>query len=306
MIGIRGIEVHLPSKRMDLSRFSKGGVSSKPILGSGESIWPLAREAATALLKKSDCAAEKIDLIVFASCGVWDRYLWSPSAHVQNHLGANRAFSFDVLNGCNSGNLAVQLSLQWLKANAKQAALIVVADSLSSIVDYSNPEQACLYSFSDAATAILLQRGETRYQPIAFAASTNAAFANSMNLKWGQNTLWMNEDEEEDRALSREYRARYLAMIREALKNAELKISDVDHLFMNQGDHKLIQYLSEALPLNPERIFRSHEHFGHLGGSDIFFGMSQRMQANEIKPGEIIVLASSAIGYSWSATVIKA
>lgn len=163
-----------------------------------------------------------------------------------------------------------------------------------------------VFAVSDAACAVLVKKGEMRSQILTSAASTNADFADHIHLKEGEEFLWMNSDETEDRAISKEYETRYTAMIKTALDQANLKINEVDHLFMNQGDHRLIDKLTTLLPIDSDKIYRSHKNFGHIGASDCFLGLKSRLERGEINPGQNIVLASSAVGFSWGATVIKA
>jgi 3-oxoacyl-[acyl-carrier-protein] synthase-3 len=307
MVGISAIHVQLPSGRRVFGADADLGVRSTPVLAPGESVWELAADAAGALLDRAGVRPESVGLLVFASVGVWGRDFWSPAAHLLRRLGAKRAFAFDVLNGCNSGNLALHLAAEWLgRHRACDNALVVVGDALSGVVDYANPVHRCVFNFSDAATALLVRRGEERNRPLSFVASTNPAFADSTFREHGQPTVWMNDDAEEDRLLIQEYRTRYAAMIHAALAEAGLSIGEVDHLFMNQGDFKLIDHLARQLPLDPGKIFRSHWTHGHLGGSDIFFGLNERLQGGLVQPGQVLILASSAIGFSWGASVIRA
>jgi len=74
---------------------------------------------------------------------------------------------------------------------------------------------------------------------------------------------------------------------------------------MNQGDHKLIDQLEFRLPIDREKIFRSSGCYGHMGASDCFFAYKDRLDKGAIKPGDHIVCASSAVGFSWGATVIR-
>ena len=319
MIGIAHLETVLPSGRMTLEEMARQsglssqdlldeiGVETKAVLGDSETAMGLAIEAAKRLVANAGVAVEEIDFILFCSCGPFEKDFWSPAAKVQKEIGAPRAFSFDVLNGCNSGNLGLHLASNLLQAHAdKSLALVIVADALSPLVDYADPQQSCIYNFSDAASALLLRKSETRNRILSFAASTNALFADHMSLEPGSQRIAMNTDEEEDRALSAEYRARYAEMIREALRLAGLGVDQMDHLFMNQGDHRLIRRLTEALDLPAEKIFQSYRTHGHLGGTDVFFGLKSWLDEGLVKPGDHCVLASSAFGFSWGATVIRA
>lgn len=319
VVGVRAIEVRLPQARMTIDEMAlragvppavlmkRIGVREKPVLGARESLWELARTAAAAALARAGVDPDELDLIIFGSSGVWDRYLWSPAAHIQKHLDARRAFSFDVLQGCNAASLGLKLCTEWLRGRPQaRTALLVVADALSGIVDYQNPYHECLFNFADGASAAVLVKGETQNRLVGFAACTNAEYADSMDIRWGHTRLYMNPDPEEDRRLTAEYRVRYLAMIDAALAEADRSRTDISFLCINQGDHRLIRFLEEQLAVPTERISRSHEHLGHLGGSDVLVGWQSYREKRLTRPGDLIVLASSAIGFSWGAAAILA
>lgn len=319
VVGIAEISVCVPEGRMtisDMARLSglgeqelllEVGVVKKPVAGATETPVSLGTKAARALLKTAQVDPSEIDYVLFCGCGVYDKYLWSPAAKIQSELGIEGAFSFEIFNGCNAGNLGVNLAIDLIKSRPhKRNALVIVSDTLSKIVNHEDPAHSCLYNFSDAAGAILVSRGEPRNQVLAFAALTQAEFADHMSLPRAEPFIQMNTDEDEDRRLSRAYRENYPKVILKALGEAGLATQDVNHLFINQGDQRLIKRLSVELAIPQDRIHKSYEDHGHMGGADVFFGMKARWDQGRIRRGDIVVLASSAVGFSWGATVLRA
>jgi 3-oxoacyl-[acyl-carrier-protein] synthase III len=318
-IGISAIELFIPEGRMtvaDMAALShvavddllaEVGVETKPVRVPERPRVDMALHAVHGLFAAHRVDPRAVDYVIHASCGLQDRYLWSPAAKIQKEIAALGAFSFDVSNGCNAGNLGLALAVKLLRTDeSKSTALVVVCDALSEIVDYGNKDHTCIFNFSDAAAAILVKKGEPRNQVLAFAARTIAEFADHMSVPRTGGPVDMGTDEAEDRALSKAYKTIYPEMIVSALRMAGLGVRDIDHLFMNQGDYKLIQRIADTLELPAEKVHRTYQRHGHLGGSDPFFGLKQTIDAGRIHPGEIIVLASSAIGFSWGATVIRA
>lgn len=316
-IGISAIEVALPSSRMPLSEmakqlnvsesdlFEKIGLREKPILNSPSEGISLAIEAARKSVTRRGIGPTQIDYIVYGSSLLRD-HLFSMSSKIQKEIGSTRAFSIDIRNGCNSGNTGLEIAAGLLRSNTTaRFALLVLSDSLSQKVDYSNPEHICLFNSSDGASAVLLEKGILTNQLLSFSASTDSRFADNIHLNADGSRMIMRGDIEEEKALTLEYAIRYQEMIRKALDLANLKVSDINHLFMNQGDHRLIQKLEKSLPIAPEKVFRSHSQYGHMGNTDCFLAFKTRLEAGEIQPGHNIVLASSGIGYSWSASVIR-
>ncbi|OGO96415.1 MAG: hypothetical protein A3F41_03155 [Coxiella sp. RIFCSPHIGHO2_12_FULL_44_14] len=318
-IGISDIAVFTPKNKMsinDMSSFSgiekkillkKIGVKNKTCLLGNVNPMKMAICAATELINKNNFSPLEIDCIIFASCGVSDKQLWSPAAKIQESIGAINAFSFEICNGCNSGNLAINIARKILYLDSsKQNVLIVVCDALSRTVDHKNPNHLYVYNFSDGAAAILLKKGEKRNNLLSFFAKTNSKFVDHIYIPIPKKHVVISENKEEDKDLSRMYKKMYIKVIRGALNNAGISVDRISHLFINQGDHYLINYISRILKIPDYKIYKSCQEYGHMGNADIFFGFFERQKNGEIFPGDIIVLASSAIGFSWGATVIQA
>jgi 3-oxoacyl-[acyl-carrier-protein] synthase III len=318
-IGISEISMYVPSQRLNIDEMSllseinkeilleKVGVRFKPILPAHESVINMAIEASKSLLLTAPINPLDIDYIVYCSTGLHDKYLWSPAAKIQQMIGARNAFSFEVNNGCNAGNLGINLAVNLLKCNLdKSNVLVVVCDALSRVINHENKEHMCLFNFSDAAAAILIRKGELKNNILAFSAGTISEFVDHMSVSGNGSFVDMVDDADEDKRLSAAYKTMYISMIRSSIKKANSTIDKIDHLFVNQGDHKLIKYLSEILLLPKEKIHLSYQNHGHMGGSDVFFALNRMQKTGNIKPNEIIVLASSAVGFSWGATVIRA
>lgn len=317
-IGISNISVCIPSGRLTLQEMSRSssipedfllkkvGAFEIPVLDEGRSSIELAIQSAKDIIAQAALNPSEIDYILYCSCGIQNKYMWSPAAKVQQAINATSAFSFEITNGCNAGNLGINIAVSMLRSNpGKHTALVIICDALSKIVDRYNSDHMSIFNFADCATSILIKRGEQRNNIISSAAQTISDFVDHMSLSLDDKTISMVNNENEDTLLSETYARMYPNMILNALSEANLCIDDVACLFMNQGDYGLIKKLSKLLNISESKIFKSYEQYGHMGGADIFYGMYTQMKHNQLKPGDIVVLASSAIGFSWSATVIK-
>ncbi len=317
-VGIHSIEIALPLGKMTIDEMASSlrvpsaalleevGVVEKPALEKGQEIFSYASRVAKNVVERAGISPKEIGVLVFASCGVSNRQMWSPAAWTQNQIGASGSHAFDIQNGCNSGNVGMQIAANFLDQQTdRDYALLVVADQLSAIVDYTNPVQKSLFSFADGASAVLLSKKNYTYEIGSFSAVTKGEYSDSMRLVRGSDKLWVKEDEEEDRLLLDDYRTQYPLRIRKVLEKEGLEPSDIDHIFMNQADHKLLSRLAASLGISPDKIHASYRDHGHIGGSDIFLGLKTRENEGRIKKGDRILLSSSALGFSWGASLIR-
>jgi 3-oxoacyl-[acyl-carrier-protein] synthase-3 len=101
------------------------------------------------------------------------------------------------------------------------------------------------------------------------------------------------------------YQINYCRVIQQACDDAGVSPRHIRRLFINQGDYRLIDKIAKSLSLAPDIPFRSYERLGHLGGSDVFFGLQNCLDTGELQRGDIVALATSAIGFSWGCTIIR-
>ncbi len=257
------------------------------------------------MIAAAGISPKEIGVVVFGSCGVSQRQMWSPAAWVQNQIGAVGSCAFDVQNGCNSGNLGLQVASSILSQHTSQEyGLLVVADQLSRIVDYTNIAQQRYFGFADGATAILISKKDYKYEIGAFSSVTKGEYSDSLHLLRGEDKMWVRDDEDEEKLLSEEYRIEYPQRILRVLEKEGLKPSDIAHIFMNQADHKLLPRLAVALGIPLDKIHASYRNYGHIGGSDIYLGLKTREKEGRIKKGDRMLLSSSAFGFSWGSSLL--
>lgn len=84
-----------------------------------------------------------------------------------------------------------------------------------------------------------------------------------------------------------------------------IKIANILHIFINQGQPWLIDVLNNHYELNTTQIHRSHEDYGHMGNIDTWFGLQTRSLAKQIKPNDYCLLLASGYGFSWSGHLIQ-
>ncbi|MFA5222631.1 MAG: hypothetical protein WC391_10160, partial [Methanoregula sp.] len=125
-VGISGIGYYIPKNTVtssdmaewtgiDESVFSeKIGVEIKHIAGPDEHPAEMGVKAARLAIKNAGISADEIDIIVFGGLGFYDYNFWSPAAKIQDGIGAHRAYTFDLRNGCNGGNLGITVCKELL------------------------------------------------------------------------------------------------------------------------------------------------------------------------------------------------
>lgn len=316
--GIKGIGVYAPSTRMTSRELLNNngfvpedplkevGFLEKPVLPKNEKIISMAEAALTNLLSSIETPPSKIDLLIHCGSGTQDYAYWSPASHLLDFLGQKSVFGFDIAHGCNSGNLGMFTAVNWLEREGSwENAIVVASDALSWRIDYSKQENFPIYNWSDGASAVLISKNHDAMRLCSYFAMTQPQFSQFMWASNNTNMVEMDVCETSETQLSQAYREMYPAVIRGALSRAGLQTHDVDYLFLNQGSHRLVDFICDQFRLDREKAQRTYVQYGHMGPSDIFLGLKTAWDAGFLKKNKYVVLVSSSYGYSWSASVIK-
>jgi 3-oxoacyl-[acyl-carrier-protein] synthase-3 len=105
--------------------------------------------------------------------------------------------------------------------------------------------------------------------------------------------------------LSDVYLENYSKVIKRSLEKSGYSIQDIDFLLTNQVKQSLSKQILRSLGLEDNQTFISLPEYGHLGAVDTLFGLAKIIEERKIKPGNLVVLASSAAGFSWAALTVK-
>ncbi|MCU7822170.1 3-oxoacyl-ACP synthase III family protein [Kitasatospora sp. DSM 101779] len=278
-----------------------------PVLGEGETAWELAARAAAELLERTPVAREEIRYVIYAGSGQWDRPFWSPAAKVAHHLGIERAHCFEVANFCNAGMAALKVATDRLDSAPAESggyALVLVGDRLSRMVDYTDPASKALFNFGDAAAAMLVARGHAPFRLLHTAMRTDPSWSDyyAGELRDGKVAIRRAAHRT---GLAAAYVENFTALIGETLDAIGAKPGDIDHLLINQGDRDMHRRLLAELGLPADKSVFNYHRLGHMGGADTLIALDGLREQHRLRGGELILLATSAMGFSWGITALE-
>ena len=137
---------------------SRTGIKQRRILkGEGKGSSDMGAEAIKGLLQKTNTGAEEIDLIICATATP-DMIFPSTACIIADKVGATNCFAYDLMAACSGFLYALSTASKFIEAGAYKKIVVVGADKMSSIVDYT--ERATCIIFGDGAGAVLLEPSE--------------------------------------------------------------------------------------------------------------------------------------------------
>ncbi|GAB1541685.1 ketoacyl-ACP synthase III [Scytonema sp. NUACC21] len=331
-VGITSIGYYIPSGILtseEMSKLSnipesvfieKIGIKKKSIAAPNEHPSDMGIKSALLAIEKAGISVTDIDIIAYCGAGDYDYRFWSPAAKIQYEIGAENACAFEVRNFCNSGNLGIHICRNMLLADSNIShALVICSDKLSTLLNYSDRDCVSTFIFADGSAAAILKKGEPSNQILSYHAVTDGKLADfvkvplagtkfpisTYNINSDLNYLKVANPNQLNEILSDIYLDNYKRVIQESVKKSGYSISNIDYIFTNQVKKTLSKGILESLGLTEEQTCITLTEYGHLGAADTLFGLAKTLETGNIKMGDIVVLASSATGFSWAALTVQ-
>ena len=331
-VGIAGLGYYIPHGTItsrEMAQWSgipesvfldKIGIERKHVAEPDEHPAEMGLRAASRALENAGITADEIDIIAYGGLGFYDYNFWSPAAKIQDGIGAHRAYTFEIRNGCNGGNLGITVCKELLLGDPhKKYALVVCSDKLSIAVNYTDKTAVSSFSFADGAVAAVLKKNHPANQLLSYASISDGSLVDDVKVPCGGTKLPLTENlprREDcylrvrdpsalDAIFSRTYLKNYLRVIHEALENSGYTVENIDHIFTNQVKKSITDNLMGELGLKKTQTLNTMKEYGHMGPVDTLFCLALAQEEGRIKPGDLVVLAGSAIGFTWAATVLK-
>lgn len=294
------------------------GIHRIHVAADGEQPSDMAIAAARQALDRSGVDPDRVGALIYTSAGLNDAQVWSPAACVMDALGLRNGFGFEVRNNCAAANVGATV-VAGLMARDRDvdAAIVVAADRMSLLADYSDPRLHLFYTFGDGASAAVLRRDEATNRLLGFAELTDPSL-NDAVVQWGGTRLGPGDLDPERYAklelpdpdgfterLSVGYVENYGRAAEQACAHAGRSLADVDLVVINQLKPSLRDAVMDRIGVSRDRAVVFIQEYGHLGPSDVFFGLDLALRDGRIHPGSLVLLASSGLGASWAATLVE-
>ncbi|HSE40768.1 MAG TPA: 3-oxoacyl-ACP synthase, partial [Acidobacteriota bacterium] len=163
---ISGLATYVPPKLLRNVDFEKmiettdewimerTGIETRHIVDKGVATSDLAVEAVKSLLKQKELTPDDIDLLIVATVTP-DMFFPSTACLTQHKLGAHRLWGFDISAACCGFLYALHTGAQFVHSGSSKRVIVVGADVMSSIINYS--DRATCVLFGDGAGAVLIE-----------------------------------------------------------------------------------------------------------------------------------------------------
>lgn len=291
---------------------SRTGIAERHVAADPkETSASLAVIAARKALEVADVPASKIDLIICAT--TTPEYAFPATACViQDALGADNAGAFDLSAACSGFVYALTMARGQIMAGDAEYVLVIGAETLSRIVDWTDRETCIL--FGDGAGAVLVAASEVPGGIVAVDLGSDGSGGNTLIVPAGGSAMstsletvssGMHYLKMDGKAVFRFATRVMAASTRKVLERAGYTTDEVDLVVPHQANIRIIQNsVLNQLKIPAEKVFVNLEKYGNTSTASIPIALCEAIEAGKLKPGYKVVFVGFGAGLTWAACAI--
>ncbi|MDN3511306.1 MAG: ketoacyl-ACP synthase III [Candidatus Jettenia sp.] len=320
---ITGIGSYLPSKILtnyDLEKLvetsndwivQRTGIKERHIVENGVITSDLATQASIYAMEDAGVSPQDLDMIITSTITP-DHIFPSTSCYIQQKLGATRAGAFDILAACAGFIYALAIGESFVNSGAIKTALVVGAECLSKITDYTNRSTCVL--FGDGAGAVIIQKNPTKHEILSTRLAADGSQADVLIMPGGGSKNPASLESIQQRAHYIQFRGKEVFklainnitnLILETADENGLKLADIDLIIPHQSNLRIIEATMEKLGLPMEKAFVNIDKYGNTSSASIPIAINEARKEGRLKKGNIVMLVAFGGGLTWGSSIIR-
>ncbi|HSL89578.1 MAG TPA: beta-ketoacyl-ACP synthase III [Ignavibacteriaceae bacterium] len=319
---ITGVGMYVPDKVLDNAYFekivetnsewiiSRTGIKERRLLENGATS-DLAYKAAEDLFLNHNVNRNEIDVIIIATVTP-DMLFPATACLVQDKLGCKNAWGFDLSAACSGFLFALQTGAALVESGTYKKVLVVGADKMSAITDYTDRNTCIL--FGDAGSAVLLEPTEDKSLGILDSILRIDGSGKDALYMSGGGSLNPPTHETVDNKMHYIYqdgKAVFKVAVKgmadvsyEIMQKNNLKSDDVAYLVPHQANLRIIDATAERMGIPKDKVMINIGKYGNTTAATIPLCLTEYYREGKVKKGDKLILAAFGAGYTWGSTYL--
>ena len=285
---------------------SRSGIKERRV-AKEENTTSLAILAGKRALENAGVTAEEIEVIIVATCTP-DYFFPNTACQVQEAIGAKHAVAFDLSAACSGFLFALSTAQAYIKGGIYQKALIIGAETMSKMIDWSDRSTCVL--FGDGAGAAVVSAEETGV--LELVQKSNGAGKGVLSCKARETRNLLNHESETKEYLYMEglpvfkYAVKTVPeCVEEVLKKAEVKKEEIRYYILHQANSRIIQSVAKRLKEPEEKFPMNLSLYGNTSAASIPILLDEMNRNGMLNRGDILVLSGFGAGLTWGAVLLE-
>jgi 3-oxoacyl-[acyl-carrier-protein] synthase III len=284
---------------------ARTGIERRHIAADDETTGDLAYRASLAALDSAGVEPAAIDLVVVGTTTP-DMIFPNVGCLLQERLGIRGGPAFSLEAACSGFVYALAIADQMIKGGQIKRALVVGAETMSRIIDWTDRETCVL--FGDGAGAVLLEASEEpgvlytslgadgRYKDLLYADSG----VSSRHRGGGSGALRMKGNEVFKVAVKT-----LEGMVDSVLEKNRIDQGAIDWLIPHQANIRIIKATAKRLQLPMERVVLTVAEHGNTSAASVPLALDVAVRDGRVKRGDLLLLEAFGGGFTWGAGLVR-
>jgi 3-oxoacyl-[acyl-carrier-protein] synthase-3 len=287
------------------------GIRERHIVDDGVGTSDLAKEAAVSAIERAGLTPNDINTIIVGTVTP-DMLFPSTACLVQDKIGARRAWGFDLSAACSAFTYSLTVGSQMISSGTAKYVLVIGADVMSSIIDYT--DRATCVLFGDGAGAVVLGPAHDGYGILDFEHYVDGSGGFALCMPAGGSRKPASHATVDQRLhyVKQEGQQVFKFAVRNTgdvcerlLQRNNLTANDIDLFVSHQANRRIIMSAAERLGLPEEKVIINIERFGNTTAATIPLALNDAVNEGKLRKGHTVLLASVGAGFTVGAVLVK-
>ncbi len=292
--------------------YSRVGIRERHLVEPGMATSDMAVEAAKRCLAERGIAASEVEAIIVATVTP-DMFFPATACLVQDKLGAKGAWGFDLSAACSGFVYALQMGAKLVESGAHSKVLVIGADTMSSIIDYTDRSTCVL--FGDGAGAVLIEPASVdEIGMIDFVHEIDGSGASALNMPGGGSLHPSTIDTVQHKMhyVHQDGQSVYKFAVRKMVEASEavlsrngITIDEITCFIPHQANKRIITSSAERMGLPLERVVINIDRYGNTTAGTIPLAMGTALEENRLHKGDLVLITSVGAGFTVGALLLR-
>jgi len=285
------------------------GISERHIAAPEVATSDMAVEAARCVLLHRGIAATEIEAIIVCTVTP-DMMFPSTACLVQDRIGAKGAWGFDLVAACSGFLYGLTTAAHLVMAGAHKKVLVIGADTMSRIIDYTDRNTCVL--FGDAAGAMLIEPAGPGQGLIGFLNEVDGSGGDFLKMPAGGSRMPATAETVEKRLhyVKQEGQQVFKFAVRKMYEVCQTLLDrhgfsakDVKVLISHQANRRIIIATAERLGMSGDQVIINIERFGNTTGATIPLATRDAIESGQLTKGDVVLFAAVGAGFTVGASL---
>ncbi len=279
------------------------GINERRIASDIQTTSDLGVEASKIAIERSGIDKNEIDLVLCAT--ISPDYMCMPSTAciIADKLEINDVMAFDISAACTGFIYALSIAKAFIESGMKKNVLIVGAEKLSSIVDYTDRTTCML--FGDGAGAAIISATTNKDEAIidvrCSADGSQKDLLLTPGVGSGEKQFMQMKGNETFKVAVRTLTSDVVKI----LENNQMTNDDIDLFIPHQANYRIIKAVGDALDFKDEQKVLTVDKYGNTSSASIPMAINDCYESGRLKSGDTILLDAFGGGLTWGSALVK-